>query len=107
MFYGSLTQLGGAADVALMLAALGLNLHQEATRGGAIGQRFLVPQPSGEQLRTWADMNYSENLADRDKKVDRFVTGFDVHRDPDLCVELLNLQYSLNALGGGRTAAAT
>jgi hypothetical protein len=74
---------------------------------GAIGQRFLVPRPSDEQLRTWADMNYSENLADRDQKIDRFVTGFEVHRDPDLCVELLNLQYSLNAVGGGRTAAAT
>jgi|LauGreDrversion4_2_1035121.scaffolds.fasta_scaffold400659_2 hypothetical protein len=37
VFYASLAQLGGAADVALMIAALGLNLHQEATRGGAIG----------------------------------------------------------------------
>ena len=37
VFYVSLAQLGGAADVTLMIAALGLNLHQEATRGGAIG----------------------------------------------------------------------
>ncbi len=37
VFYASLAQLGGAADVAPMIAALGLNLHQEATRGGAIG----------------------------------------------------------------------
>jgi hypothetical protein len=37
VFYASLAQLGGTADVALMLAALGLNLHQETTRGGAIG----------------------------------------------------------------------
>jgi hypothetical protein len=37
VFYASLAQLGGTANVALMIAALGLNLHQEATRGGAIG----------------------------------------------------------------------
>lgn len=35
---------------------------------GAIGQRFLVPRPSDEQLRMWADINYSDNLVDRDKK---------------------------------------
>lgn len=76
---------------------------------GAIGQRFLVPRPSDEQLRMWADMNYKQNLVDRDKKIDGFVAKFDVHRDPDLCVELLNLQYTVNGAGGateGLQAAA-
>jgi pimeloyl-ACP methyl ester carboxylesterase len=64
---------------------------------GAIGQRFLVPRPSDEQLRAWADVNYKADLVNRDKKIDRFVARFDVHRDPDLCVELLKNQYALNA----------
>jgi hypothetical protein len=64
---------------------------------GAIGQRFLVPRPSDEQLRLWADINFKENLVDREKKIDRFVAKFSVHRDPELCVELLQHQYALNA----------
>ncbi len=68
---------------------------------GAIGQRFLVPRPSDEQLRMWADVNYKPDLVDRAKKIDQFVAKFDVHRDPDLCVELLKYQYAANAVGGG------
>jgi pimeloyl-ACP methyl ester carboxylesterase len=66
---------------------------------GAIGQRFLVPRPSDQELRLWADTNYKTNMADRDKKIDRFVANFNVHRDPDLCVELLQVQYALNPAG--------
>jgi hypothetical protein len=68
---------------------------------GAIGQRFLVPRPTDEQLRIWADVNYDANLVDRDKKIDRFVATFSVHSDPDLCVELLKYQYAFNPAGGG------
>jgi hypothetical protein len=74
---------------------------------GAIGQRFLVPRPTDEQLRAWADMNYKADLVNRDKKIDRFVARFDVHRDPDLCVELLKNQYALNEVGGGQAVPAT
>ena len=86
VFYSPLRRIDSVRDVVLMAAALTLNLHQESTRGGAIG----LDPGSNALVFSWRTAILPE--ADPTEEMGRLIAALD-----DFCGVVLDLKLALDS----------